>query len=156
MRTAARALILLLLVPGLAACGGGDDDDQSSSEATESEESEESEEEVPFTGRITADELEGCLSDAGFDPEPYETNPLGVDDPFEAMRIELQGDRDEPFKAYFYVFSSAESAEHNRPAITLQNEDNDIQKVVDNVLLDYDVIPAFDTEGSAAAEGCLE
>ena len=38
---------------------------------------------------------------------------------------------------------------------TLQTEDDDRNKVVDNVVLNYTIIPSYDKEGSAAVEACL-
>lgn len=102
---------------------------------------------------IAADDLVACLEDAGLEPEDVDTIPLGVEDRFERYRVELAH---EGLSAELFVFESPAAATDARPAIALTNTDTERSRVVDNVVLDYSIIPSFDREGSDAVEGCIE
>ena len=155
-RTRLTALLAAgVLLVGAAACGGDDDDATTDTTAADGG-TETTVDEPSGTGRFTIEDLRSCFTDAGLEPEDEDAMPFGVEDPVERLTVPLNAEgTSTPLKAELYVFESDEAAERNRTAITLQNEDDARNKLIENVVLSYTIIPSYDKEGSAAVESCL-
>jgi hypothetical protein len=156
----------LALAGGLAACGGDDDTDvaASTAEDTSGTTGEDTTGGTSPNGAegvvgdpITVEALTTCLEGAGLTVQPdNDAVMLGVEDPYYQMAVELEPEgTDSELSATFYVFDAPELAEEYRVNFTLQTEDDDRNKLVENVVLSYSIIPSYDKEGSAAVESCL-
>jgi hypothetical protein len=156
-----RFLWVLLVVTGtVLAAGCGDDDGAGTTTAagaTDTTDDVTGPEDLE-TGPVTETALESCLTAGGLEPEDdNDAIAFGVEDRYRKIRVELdaEGDPSVELAAELYVFESPAQAEANRPTITLQAEDTERNRVVENVVLSYTIIPSYDPEGAETVEGCL-
>ena len=123
------AMITLAAVVLVASCGG-------SSPARESQ------------GKAQID----CLKSKGIEPKTNSDLALGVDDKF--FRYGAPDPADAATKVDVFVFDDHDKAVKGRPAITLQNEDDTRNQVVDNTVVSYSQVPQ--TSFSDAVTACVQ
>jgi hypothetical protein len=146
----ARARFSALLVAvclAVAACGGGGGGSSSGNNGT-------GDAGVGTAASAQAAKIKSCLQDASLEPKVNPLKAFGVDDPFIRFSIPLHDKAfDEDYHAEVYVFESKAAATKNRPAITLQSEDDQRNKVIGNVLVTYGIVPEKDA--AASVEACV-
>jgi hypothetical protein len=96
----------------------------------------------------------GCLQKTGLQAQPNDATPLGVDDPTEGITVTLQSqDFHESYEAEIWLFQSHAIAEKDRPAITLQTQDDIRNKVLGKAVVEYSIVP--DKQDTKQVEACL-
>jgi hypothetical protein len=137
------AVVSVLL---LSACGGGGEEGESEGDSSSSESS------SALTSAV--EEISSCLTDAGLEVGQEDTDAFGVEDPHEHLEVALDSEAfDKPYNVDLWVFETPEAAEGARTAITLETKDDERGKVLDNVVVNYEIVP--DPEDTEQVEGCL-
>lgn len=93
-----------------------------------------------------------CLRGKNLDPKPDPDLAFGVTDKF--FRYGAADPDDPQSKVSIFVFDDHDKAVKNRPAITLQTEDDSRNQVVGSTLVDYSKVPS--KQFSETVAGCVE
>lgn len=141
------AWLVVLVALILSACGGGDD------AGSEGEDSESSADSSVLTEAVAS--LESCLTDAGLEVVPEDTQAFGVESPHDHLEVSLDSASfDKAYAVDLWVFETPEAAEEARTPITLETKDDERGKVIGSVVVNYEIIP--DEDDAEQVEACIE
>jgi hypothetical protein len=93
-----------------------------------------------------------CLQSRNIQATQNTDLAFGVSDTF--FRYGAADPTDPHSKVDVYVFDDHDKALKNRPAITLKNEDDKRNQVVDRTLVNYSIVPG--TSFSSAVSACVQ
>ncbi len=129
-----RVVLATALSAALLACGGGGSSSKSSS-----------------AGRTDA--IRSCLEAAKVDTTTSNDKAVGVSDDFKRV-IAHEDPTDKNTITEIFVFDSNAQARQNRPALTLQTEDNQLNQVIGPVVVRFGHVPQ--TAYRSTVTGCVE